>query len=408
MAAGPARRARRQRKADPMPRELPLRYGMNPHQKPARVYAAEGDLPLEAVSGSPGFINLLDALHAWALVKELKAALGLPAAASFKHVSPAGAAVAVPLSDAEKKAAFVDDMADLSPLAVAYARARGADRMSSFGDLAAFSDPLDAPAAELLAREVSDGCIAPGYAPEALEVLRQKRGGKYLALKIDPAFEPPALETRQVYGLWLEQARNAVIPGPDICKNIVTRCQDLPPFAVRDLVVATVALKYTMSNSVAFAKHGQAIGIGAGQQSRVHCTRLAGSKADTWWLRQHPRILEAEFRPGTSRADMNNAIDQYLLEHPTPFEKRVYKKAFVKAPRPLSARDRRAWLGQLDGVSLSSDAFFPFRDSIDRAARSGVRYVLQPGGSERDDVVIRACDEHGMVMALSGLRLFHH
>jgi phosphoribosylaminoimidazolecarboxamide formyltransferase/IMP cyclohydrolase len=385
-----------------------LRYGMNPHQKPARVFVAEGELPLEVVSGSPGFINVLDALNAWALVKELKAALGLPAAASFKHVSPAGAAVAEPLSDAEKKACFVDDMPDLSPLAVAYARARGADRMSSFGDFAAFSDPLDAPSAELLSREVSDGCIAPAYDPAAIEILRQKRGGKYLALKIDPKFEPPAIEQRMVYGIWLEQARNSAIPGPELCKTIVTKAKDLPPSAVRDIVVATVALKYTMSNSVAFARNGQCIGIGAGQQSRVHCTRLAGSKADLWWLRQHPRILEAQFSEGVSRAEKNNAIDQYLLERPTPFERRVWKKAFAVPPKPLTSKERREWLKQLDGVSLSSDAFFPFRDSIDRAAQSGVKYVLQPGGSDRDDVVIRACNQHGMVMAMSGLRLFHH
>jgi phosphoribosylaminoimidazolecarboxamide formyltransferase/IMP cyclohydrolase len=391
-----------------MAKEIVLRYGMNPHQKQARVYVTQGELPLEVVSGAPGFINVLDALNAWALVKELKAALGLPAAASFKHVSPAGAAVAEPMSDAEKKAAFVDDMPDLSPLAVAYARARGADRMSSFGDFAAFSDRLDASAAELLSREVSDGCIAPAYDPDALRILREKRGGKYLALAIDPAFEPPALETRQVYGITLEQSRNAVIPGPELCRNVVTKNKDLPPFAVRDLVVATVALKYTMSNSVAFARNGQCIGIGAGQQSRVHCTRLAGSKADLWWLRQHPRVLEAKFKDGVSRAEKNNAIDQYLLEHPTLFEKKVWKRAFADPPRPLTARERRAWLDQLDGVSLSSDAFFPFRDSIDRAAQSGVRYVLQPGGSDRDDVVIQACDEHGMVMAMSGLRLFHH
>jgi len=391
-----------------MPREIVLRYGMNPHQKQARVFVAQGELPLEIVSGSPGFINMLDALNAWALVKELRQALGLPAAASFKHVSPAGAAVTAPLSDAEKKAFFVDDMPDLSPLAIAYARARGADRMSSFGDLAAFSDPLDAPAAELLAREVSDGCIAPGYDADALEVLRSKRGGKYLALKIDPNFQPPALETRHVYGVFLEQTRNAVVPGPDLCKTIVTKNKDLPPEAVRDLVVATVTLKYTMSNSVAFAKNGQAIGIGAGQQSRVHCTRLAGSKADIWWLRQHPRVLDAKFKEGVSRAERNNAIDQYLLEHPTPFEKRVCKKAFAKAPKPLTFKERTEWLAQLAGVGLSSDAFFPFRDSIDRAAQSGVKYVLQPGGSERDDLVIQACDEHGMVMAMSGLRLFHH
>ena len=391
-----------------MAKEIVLRYGMNPHQKPARVFVADGELPLEVLSGAPGYINILDALSAWALVKELRQALGRPAAASFKHVSPAGAAVAEVLSDAEKKASFVEDMPDLSPLAQAYARARGADRMSSFGDFAAFSDTVDASTAELVAREVSDGCIAPGYEPEALKILREKRGGKYCVLAIDAAFQPPAIESRMVYGIWLEQARNAAIPGPDLCKNIVTKQKDLPPFAVRDLVVATVALKYTMSNSVAFARNGQCIGIGAGQQSRVHCTRLAGSKVDIWWLRQHPRILEAKFKDGISRAEKNNAIDQYLLEHPTPLEKKVCKEAFAKAPKPLTSKERREWLEQLDGVSLSSDAFFPFRDSIDRAAQSGVRYVLQPGGSDRDDAVIQACDEHGMVMAMSGLRLFHH
>ena len=391
-----------------MANEIVLRYGMNPHQKKARVYVERGELPLEVLSGSPGFINILDSLNSWALVKELRQALALPAAASFKHVSPAGAAVASPLSDDEKKACFVEDMPDLSPLAVAYARARGADRMSSFGDFAAFSDTVDSSAAEFLTREVSDGCIAPGYDADALEILRKKRGGKYVVLSMDPKFEPPELETRLVYGIRLEQSRNAAVPGPDLCRNIVTKVKDLPPFAVRDLVVATVALKYTMSNSVALARGGQAIGIGAGQQSRVQCVRLAGSKADTWWLRHHPRILNAKFREGISRAEKNNAIDQYLLEHPTPLETRAWKEAFAKPPKALSAKERREWLDKLDGVSLSSDAFFPFRDSIDRAAQSGVRYVLQPGGSERDDAVIEACDEHGMVMAMSGLRLFHH
>jgi phosphoribosylaminoimidazolecarboxamide formyltransferase/IMP cyclohydrolase len=391
-----------------MPKELKLRYGMNPHQKHARVFVTKGDLPIEVLSGAPGFINVLDALNAWALVKELKQALGLSAAASFKHVSPAGAAVAVPLSDAEKKACFVQDMSDLSPQAIAYARARGADRMSSFGDFAAFSDRMDRTAAELLAREVSDGCIAPAYDDDALKVLREKRGGKFLVMKMDPDFEPSELETRQLYGIYLEQTRNAAVPGPKLCKNVVTKKKDLPNEAIRDLVVGSIALKYTQSNSVAFAKSGQAIGIGAGQQSRVLCTRLAGSKADTWWLRQHPRVLEAAFKDGLSRAERNNAIDQYLLERPTPIEERAWKEAFKSPPKPLSAAERRAWLDQMQGVSLASDAFFPFRDSIDRAAQSGVKYILQPGGSDRDDLVIAACDEHGMVMAFSGLRLFHH
>ena len=391
-----------------MAKEIRLRYGMNPHQKHARVFVAKGELPIEVLSGAPGFINVLDALNAWALVKELRQALGLPAAASFKHVSPAGAAVAVPLSDAEKKACFVEDMSDLSPLAIAYARARGADRMSSFGDFAAFSDCMDRAAAELLAREVSDGCVAPGYDADALKVLREKRGGKFLVMKMDPDFEPPELETRQLYGIYLEQTRNAAVPGLDLCKNIVTRNKDLPKEAIRDLVVGSIALKYTQSNSVAFARSGQAIGIGAGQQSRVHCTRLAGAKADIWWLRQHPRILEAKFGEGLNRAEMNNAIDQFLLEHPTPIEKRAWKEAFDPAPRPLSPQERADWIAKLKGVSLASDAFFPFRDSIDRAAQSGVRYILQPGGSARDDLVIQACDEHSMVMVMSGLRLFHH
>ena len=391
-----------------MPNEIPLRYGMNPHQKTARLFAAEGDLPVEVLSGAPGFINMCDALNAWALVKELKAALGLPAAASFKHVSPAGAAVTAPLSDAEKKAFFVADMADLSPLAVAYARARGADRMSSFGDFAAFSDTVDRTAAELLTREVSDGCIAPAYDDDALKILRSKRDGKYLVLAMDADFEPPETETRMVYGLSLEQTHNAALFGPDLLANVVTEKKDLPDEAVRDLVVGSIALKYTQSNSVAFAISGQAIGIGAGQQSRVHCTRLAGSKADVWWLRQHPRLLEATFKDGLSRAEMNNAIDQYLLQRPTPLEERSWREAFDPAPDPLTPDERADWIDRLDGVSLASDAFFPFRDSIDRAAQSGVTFVVQPGNSARDDIVIAACNEHGMTMAFSNLRLFHH
>ena len=391
-----------------MPQEIPLRYGMNPHQKEARVYMAAGELPLEVLSGAPGFINMCDALNAWALVKELRQALDLPAAASFKHVSPAGAAVTSPLSDAEAKAFFVDDMPDLSPLAVAYARARGADRMSSFGDFAAFSDRVDKSAAEILAREVSDGCIAPAYDDDALAVLREKRGGKYLVLTVDPAFAPPATEQRMIYGVLLEQTRNAVVPGPEICDNVVTKKKDMPPEAVRDLVVGSITLKYTQSNSVAFAASGMAIGIGAGQQSRVHCTRLAGSKADTWWLRQHPTVLEATFKDGLNRAERNNAIDQYLLEHPTPLEERAWKEAFDPAPDALTPQERADWIARMDGIALASDAFFPFRDSIDRAAQSGVTYVVQPGNSARDDIVIEACNEHGMAMAFSGLRLFHH
>jgi len=391
-----------------MAQDIPLRYGMNPHQKHARVFMDEGDLPLEVLSGAPGFINMCDALNAWALVKELRQALSLPAAASFKHVSPAGAAVTSPLSDAEARALFVDDMSDLSPLALAYARARGADRMSSFGDFAAFSDRVDRTAAEILAREVSDGCIAPAYDDDALAVLRDKRGGKYLVLAMDPDYEPPENERRTIYGVWLEQTRNAAVPGPEICRNVVTKKKEMPAEAVRDLVVGSIALKYTQSNSVAFAVRGQAIGIGAGQQSRVHCTRLAGSKADTWWLRQHPKVLQARFKDGLNRAEMNNAIDQYLLEHPTPQEERQWREAFDPVPDPLTPEERADWIGRMAGVALASDAFFPFRDSIDRAAQSGVEYVVQPGNSARDDIVIRACDEHGMMMAFSGLRLFHH
>jgi phosphoribosylaminoimidazolecarboxamide formyltransferase/IMP cyclohydrolase len=391
-----------------MAKELKLRYGMNPHQKNARLFVESGELPVEVLSGAPGFINVLDALNSWALVRDLKAALGLPAAASFKHVSPAGAAVAEPLSEAEAKAAFVDDPANLSPLATAYARARGADRLSSFGDFAAFSETVDRSVAELLAREVSDGCIAPAYEADALEVLKGKRGGRYLVLRIDPDYEPPATDTREIFGLNLEQDRNTAVPGPETCKNVVTQRTDLPESAVRDLVVGQVALKYTQSNSVAFAARGQAIGIGAGQQSRVHCARLAGAKADTWWLRQHPRVLDATFRDGLNRAEMNNAIDQYLLERPTPLEERSWREAFDPAPEPLTPGERADWIAKMDNIALASDAFFPFRDSIDRAAQSGVKFVVQPGNSARDDVVIAACDEHGMAMAFSGLRLFHH
>ncbi len=387
---------------------LPLRYGMNPHQKTARLVAPGGALPVEVLSGAPGFINMLDALNAWALVRDLRAALDLPAAASFKHVSPAGAAVTFPLSEDEARALFVADMPDLSPLAVAYARARGADRMSSFGDFAAFSDPVDASAAALLKREVSDGCIAPAYDEAALSVLREKKGGKYLVLRIDPDYAPPATEAREVFGLRLEQDRNAAVPGPETYREVVTKNAELTEGAIRDLLVGQITLKYTQSNSVALCARGQAIGIGAGQQSRVHCTRLAAGKADTWWLRQHPRVLETTFREGLSRAEMNNAIDLYLLAEATDREQQAWREAFDPAPEPLTPDERRAWLQRLTDVTLASDAYFPFRDSIDRAARSGVRTVVQPGHSLRDDEVIAACDEYGMTMVFSGLRLFHH
>ena len=389
-------------------RELSLRYGANPNQAPARLYRQEsGELPLNVLGGAPGYINLLDALNAWQLVREVKQALGLPAAASFKHVSPSGTAVGLPLSDVLKKAYFVEDM-PLSPLASAYARARGADRMSSFGDFIGLSDPVDVSTARLIAREVSDGVISPDYEPEALEILKDKKQGKYTILQIDPAYEPPPMESREVFGLTLEQRRNDRPATRDDLANIVTRQTDLPGPAVRDMLLAWITLKYTQSNSVCYALGGQTIGVGAGQQSRVHCVRLAGTKADLWRLRQHPAVLGLEFQEGVRRPDRDNAIDQLLQPDVTDAEKQNWATIFKTIPDPLSAEERRRWLDQTSGVVLGSDAFFPFRDSIDRAAKSGVRYVLQPGGSTRDDEVIAACDAYGMTMVFSGLRLFHH
>ena len=390
-----------------MAHEMTLRYGMNPHQKPARAVAAGDDLPFEVLSGSPGYINLLDALNSWQLVRDLRALLDLPAAASFKHVSPAGAAVATPLSEAEARACFVADM-ELSPLATAYARARGADRMSSFGDWVALSDDCDAPTARLISREISDGVIAPGYAPEALEILRAKRGGRYAVLSIDPTYAPPEMEQRQVFGVTLEQRHNDALATPDLFNNRVTRRTDIPAMALRDLQVATVALKYTQSNSVCFAQNGQVTGAGAGQQSRVHCTRLAANKSDLWFLRQHPAVQALRFVKGLSRAERNNAIDVYLMDEISPAEQAAWEQAFKTVPTRLTAAEKREWLAGVHDVALSSDAFFPFRDSIDRASRSGVRYVAQPGGSVNDEGVIAACDEYDMVMALTGRRLFHH
>jgi len=387
--------------------ELQLRYGCNPHQVPARVYAKTGKLPLKVLNGSPGYINLLDALNSWQLVSELKDALGLPAAASFKHVSPAGAAVAVPLSQELKKAYFVDDL-ELSPLATAYARARGADRMSSFGDWVALTEKVDVPTARLLRREVSDGIIAPAYDPTALGILRKKRKGAYRVVEIDASFEPGDLETREVFGVTFEQNRNTVLSDSNLFKNIVTRSRDLPDTAVRDLIVANVALKYTQSNSVCFACNGQVIGAGAGQQSRIHCVRLAGDKADRWFLRRHPAVLSLRFRKGLSRPERDNAVDQFLRDDLTASEQKSWEKAFDEVPRRLTQEEKREWLDGLEGVALASDAYFPFRDNIDRAAQSGVRYIVQPGGSLRDDQVIKACDEYGIVMAFSNLRLFHH
>ncbi|MBN1978645.1 MAG: phosphoribosylaminoimidazolecarboxamide formyltransferase [Anaerolineae bacterium] len=394
--------------------EVELRYGCNPHQKPARAYAKMGLLPFEVLNSAPGYINMMDALNAWQLVKELKRATGLPSAASFKHVSPAGAAVGIPLSDVLAKSYFVEgsnskSRRELSPLAAAYARARGADRVSSFGDFVALSGVVDVPTAQLINIEVSDGVIAPGYDPEALEILRGKRDGRYLVMQMDPDYDPPdEMEAKEIYGVVLEQKRNDALMSAEMLKNVVTANRMLPESAVRDLLVALVALKYIQSNSVCFAVDGQVIGAGAGQQSRVHCTRLAADKADLWYLRQHPAALGLQFKEGVSRAERNNAIDGYLRDDLSPAEQRYWEDAFEVVPQRLTAEEKRAWLDGLTGVCLASDAFFPFRDSIDRASQSGVKYVVQPGGSVRDDVVIEACDEYGMVMAFSGVRLFHH
>ncbi len=382
--------------------ELALRYGMNPHQKPARVFA-EGGLPFEVLNGAPGYINLLDALNGWQLVRDLRAALHLPAAASFKHVSPAGAAVASPLDEATARASFAEDL-PLSPLATAYARARGADRMSSFGDFVILSDTVDVETARFVKREVSDGIAAPGYEPEALEILRAKREGKYLVLRMDPDWTPAEVEQRTVFGVTLEQGRNTAPIGPELFGNIVTRSTELPESALRDLIVATIALKYTQSNSVCYAVDGQVIGLGAGQQSRIHCTRLAGDKADAWRLRQHPKTLGLRFVEGVGRADRSNVADQFVTGQLGPMERKM-----LAEPAPsFSAEERREWLDAHRGVAISSDAFFPFRDNIDRAARSGATYVAQPGGSVREADVIAACDEYRMTMCLTGLRLFHH
>jgi len=389
--------------------EVELRYGCNPHQKPARVYAKTGKLPFEVLNSAPGYINMMDALNAWQLVKELKQATGLPSAASFKHVSPAGAAVGIPLSDVLAKSYFVSGR-ELSPLAAAYARARGADRVSSFGDFIALSDVVDSPTAQLINIEVSDGVIAPGYEPEALGILRGKRSGRYLVMQMDPDYEPSdEMEAKEIYGVVLEQKRNDALMSAEMLQNVVTENRVLPDSAVRDLLVAQVALKYIQSNSVCFAVDGQVIGAGAGQQSRVHCTRLAADKVDLWYLRQHSAALGLQFKEGVSRAERNNAIDGYLRDDLSPAELAYWEEYyFEKVPQRLSLQEKRAWLDSLTGVCLASDAFFPFRDSIDRASQSGVKYVVQPGGSVRDDVVIEACDEYEMVMAFSGVRLFHH
>jgi phosphoribosylaminoimidazolecarboxamide formyltransferase/IMP cyclohydrolase len=388
-------------------RELKLRYGMNPHQVPARVFVQTGELPITVLNGQPGYINLLDALNAWQLVKELKQVLNLPAAASFKHVSPAGAAVAIPMSPVLQSAHMTDGM-ELSPLATAYARARGADRMSSFGDWAALSDPVDLATAQLLRREVSDGVIAPDYHPEALALLKAKKDGAYRIIGIDPDYEPPALETRQVLGITFEQKRNDVRIASYDLQNIVTQEKGLTEQIRIDLTVAQIALKYIQSNSICLAYGGQLIGVGAGQQSRIHCTRLASAKADTWYLRQHPAVLELPFKQGIGRPAKDNAIDQYLLDSLPAEQEEAWRALFTEVPQRLSRHEKTAWLAKMEGVTLGSDAFIPFRDNIDRAVQSGVKYVVQPGGSLRDEGVIEACNQYGMVMVFTGTRLFHH
>jgi phosphoribosylaminoimidazolecarboxamide formyltransferase/IMP cyclohydrolase len=388
-------------------KEILLKYGCNPHQVPAKVYVKSGVLPIKVLNGQPGYINLLDAMNAWQLVKELRAALNMPAAASFKHVSPAGAAVGLPLNDLLKKIYFVDDM-DLSPLATAYARARGADRMSSFGDWIALSDKVDLSTAKLIKREVSDGVIAPGFEPEALEMIKQKKSGKFPVVEIDPNYKAPETEAKEVFGVVFEQKRNDYPITQDLLKNVVTENKAMTPEAARDLLVATIALKYTQSNSVCLAFDGQVTGVGAGQQSRIHCTRLASSKSDRWFLRQHPKVLALKFRKDLTRPEKINAIDTYLEEDLTPPEMEAWKGMFEKVPEPISREEKNNWTTKMTGVSLSSDAFFPFRDNIDRASRSGVKYIVQPGGSVKDDDVIKACNSYGMVMAISKLRLFHH
>ena len=391
-------------------KELELKYGCNPNQKPAKIFMNDNkDLPVTVLSGRPGYINFLDALNGWQLVKELKEATGLPAATSFKHVSPAGAAVGLPLDDVLRKIYWVDDQGELSPLASAYARARGADRMSSFGDFISLSDVCDVATAKLIKREVSDGVIAPGYEPEALEILKSKKNGNYNVILIDPDYVPEELERKQVFGVVFEQGHNNLKIDKEMLKNIVTENKDLTEEAAMDLVISLITLKYTQSNSVCFVKGGQAIGIGAGQQSRVHCTRLAGSKADNWYLRQNPKVLNLPFIDGIRRADRDNAIDLYIGEdYMDVLADGRWEKIFKEKPEVFTREEKRAWLDGLTDVALGSDAFFPFGDNIDRTHKSGVKYVAQPGGSVRDDQVIDTCNQYGMVMAFTGIRLFHH
>ena len=391
-------------------KELELKYGCNPNQKPSKIYMADGsDLPIKVLMGRPGYINFLDAFNGWQLVRELKEATGLPAATSFKHVSPAGAAIGLPMSDVLKKIYWVDDMGDLSPLACAYARARGADRMSSFGDFIALSDVCDKDTAMLIKREVSDGVIAPGYSEEALEILAQKKKGNYNVIQIDENYVPAKLEHKQVFGVTFEQGRQDLKIDDELLSNIVTKNKDIPQNALNDLKISLITLKYTQSNSVCYVKDGQAIGIGAGQQSRVHCTRLAGQKADNWWLRQCPKVLNLPFIEGIRRADRDNAIDVYIGdEYMDVLADGAWQKVFTEKPEVFTKEEKRAWLDQMQDVTLGSEAFFPFSDNIERAHKSGVKYIAEPGGSVRDDLVIETCDKYNMAMAFTGIRLFHH
>lgn len=392
-----------------MSSEVQLKYGCNPNQKPSRIYIENGELPIEVLNGKPGYINLLDAFNGWQLVKELKASTGMCAATSFKHVSPAGAAVGEPLSDTLKKIYFVDDLGELSPLACAYARARGADRMSSYGDFIALSDTCDACTAKMIQREVSDGIIAPDYTPEALEILKSKRKGTYNIIKIDPNYTPAPIETKQVYGISFEQGRNELKIDNEMLENVVTNNKNIPDDKKRDLVIALITLKYTQSNSVCYVKNGQAIGIGAGQQSRIHCTRLAGNKADIWWLRQAPQVLNLKFVDNIRRADRDNAIDVYISdEYMDVLADGTWENIFKEKPAVFTKEEQKEWLAKNTDVCLGSDAFFPFGDNVERAKKSGVAYIAQPGGSIRDDNVIETCNKYNIAMAFTGIRLFHH
>ncbi len=391
-------------------KEFELKYGCNPNQKPARIFMEDGsDLPIRVLNGRPGYINFLDAFNGWQLVKELKEATGLPAATSFKHVSPAGAAVGLPLTDTLAKIYWVDDLGELSPLASAYARARGADRMSSFGDYIALSDVCDVDTARIIKREVSDGVIAPGYEPEALAMLKEKKKGNYNVIQIDPNYVPQEIERKQVFGVTFEQGRNELVMDDSLFKNIVTENKDIPADAIRDMKIAMIILKYTQSNSVCYVKDGQAIGIGAGQQSRVHCTRLAGQKADNWLLRQCPKVMNLPFVPGLGRADRDNAIDNYIgEEYMDVLADGAWQRVFTEKPDVFTAEEKKEWLARMDNAVLGSDAFFPFSDNVERAKKSGVKYIVQPGGSVRDDAVIECCNKYGMAMVFNGVRLFHH